>query len=127
MFKRNNEGVHIINVAKTWEKLMVAARIIAAIPNPRDVLVSLAEFIKGHNARGKRKFLAFLFKVIAVASIVHRSHILFFLDEKFDSYRKLQLLIDRLQQRIRSESRPQVRHLHQGQLLGWQVDTRYSY
>lgn len=40
MFKRNNEGIHIINLAKTWEKLMVAARIIAAIPNPSDVLVS---------------------------------------------------------------------------------------
>lgn len=39
MFKRNNEGIHIINLAKTWEKLMVAARIIAAIPNPRDVLI----------------------------------------------------------------------------------------
>jgi small subunit ribosomal protein SAe len=40
VFKRNNEGIHIINVAKTWEKLMLAARVIAAIPNPRDVLVS---------------------------------------------------------------------------------------
>jgi small subunit ribosomal protein SAe len=39
MFKRNNEGIHIINLAKTWEKLMVAARIIAAIPNPADVLI----------------------------------------------------------------------------------------
>jgi len=42
MYKRNAEGIHIINVSKTWEKLMVAARIIAAIPNPRDVLVSLS-------------------------------------------------------------------------------------
>jgi small subunit ribosomal protein SAe len=40
IFKRNNEGIHIINLAKTWEKLMLAARIIAAIPNPKDVLVS---------------------------------------------------------------------------------------
>lgn len=40
MYKRNNEGIHIINLAKTWEKLMIAARIIAAIPNPRDILVS---------------------------------------------------------------------------------------
>jgi small subunit ribosomal protein SAe len=39
VFKRNNEGIHIINVGKTWEKLMLAARIIAAIPNPRDVLI----------------------------------------------------------------------------------------
>lgn len=40
IYKRNNEGIHIINIAKTWEKLMIAARIIAAIPNPKDVLVS---------------------------------------------------------------------------------------
>jgi hypothetical protein len=41
MYKRNNEGIHIINIAKTWEKLMVAARIIAAIPNPSDIFVSI--------------------------------------------------------------------------------------
>lgn len=40
IFKRNREGIHIINIGKTWEKLMLAARIIAAIPNPQDVLVS---------------------------------------------------------------------------------------
>lgn len=40
IFKRNREGIHIINVAKTWEKLMLAARIIAAIPNPADILVN---------------------------------------------------------------------------------------
>ena len=40
IYKRNNEGIHIINLAKTWEKLMVAARIIATISNPGDVLVS---------------------------------------------------------------------------------------
>lgn len=39
IYKRNSEGVHIINLAKTWEKLMLAARIIAAIPNKSDVLV----------------------------------------------------------------------------------------
>ena len=40
IFKRNREGVHIINISKTWEKFMTAARIIAAIKNPNDVLVS---------------------------------------------------------------------------------------
>jgi len=39
MYKRNQEGVHIINLGKSWEKLMVAARIIAAIPNPKDILI----------------------------------------------------------------------------------------
>ena len=32
-------GVYYLNLAKTWEKLMIAARIIAAIDNPKDVLV----------------------------------------------------------------------------------------
>ena len=42
VFKRNKEGIFLINLAKTWEKLMVAARIIAAVQhkNPKDVLVS---------------------------------------------------------------------------------------
>jgi len=39
MYKRNNEGIHIINLAKSWEKLMIAARVIAAISNPRDILI----------------------------------------------------------------------------------------
>jgi len=39
IYKRNNEGVHIINLGRTWEKLMIAARVIAAIPNPRDILI----------------------------------------------------------------------------------------
>ena len=32
-------GVYYLNLSKTWEKLMIAARIIAAIDNPKDVLV----------------------------------------------------------------------------------------
>ena len=42
VFKRNKEGVHYLDLAKTWEKLMVAARVIAAAQakNPKDVLVS---------------------------------------------------------------------------------------
>merc|ERR1711935_305681 len=39
IYTRNKEGIHYINISKTWEKLMVAARIIAAIDNPRDVLI----------------------------------------------------------------------------------------
>jgi len=39
IYKRNHEGIHIMNLGKTWEKLMLAARVIAAIPNPRDVLI----------------------------------------------------------------------------------------
>ena len=40
IYKRNKEGVHLLNLAKTWEKLMIAARIIASIDQPGDVLVS---------------------------------------------------------------------------------------
>jgi len=41
VFRRNKEGIYLINLAKTWEKLMVAARIIAAVQNknPKDVLI----------------------------------------------------------------------------------------
>ena len=39
IYKRNNEGIHIINLSRTWEKLMIAARIVAAVPNSKDVLV----------------------------------------------------------------------------------------
>jgi small subunit ribosomal protein SAe len=43
VFRRNKEGIHYINLAKTWEKIMVAARIVAAVQreNPKDVLVSI--------------------------------------------------------------------------------------
>jgi len=39
VFKRKPDGVHLINVKKTWEKLLLAARIIVAIENPSDVCV----------------------------------------------------------------------------------------
>lgn len=39
VFRRTKEGIHLINIGMTWEKLMIAARIIAAIENPEDILV----------------------------------------------------------------------------------------
>ncbi|KAL8593313.1 hypothetical protein ACOMHN_009966 [Nucella lapillus] len=39
IFKRKPDGVNIINIKKTWEKVMFAARAIAAIENPADVCV----------------------------------------------------------------------------------------
>lgn len=39
VWRRRKDGVHIINLGKTWEKLMLAARIIVAIENPEDVVV----------------------------------------------------------------------------------------
>jgi len=38
IFKRRPDGLHILNVAKAWEKLQLAARIIVAIENPADVI-----------------------------------------------------------------------------------------
>jgi len=38
IWKRRNDGIHIINIGKTWEKLMLAARVIVAIENPEDVI-----------------------------------------------------------------------------------------
>ncbi|KAG5367108.1 40S ribosomal protein [Yarrowia sp. B02] len=38
VFKQRADGVNIINVGKTWEKIQLAARIIAAVPNPADVV-----------------------------------------------------------------------------------------
>ncbi|KAI9204010.1 ribosomal protein S2, flavodoxin-like domain-containing protein [Polychytrium aggregatum] len=39
VFKRRDDGIHILNIGKTWEKIVFAARIIAAIENPADVCV----------------------------------------------------------------------------------------
>ncbi|KAL7749627.1 structural constituent of ribosome [Sorochytrium milnesiophthora] len=39
LWKRRADGIHIINIGKTWEKIVFAARIIAAIENPADVAV----------------------------------------------------------------------------------------
>lgn len=37
VYKRRSDGIFIINLKKTWEKLMLAARAICAIENPADV------------------------------------------------------------------------------------------
>jgi len=39
IFKRKSDGINIINLKKTWEKMLLAARAIAAIENPADVFV----------------------------------------------------------------------------------------
>lgn len=39
IWKQRNDGVHILNIGKTWEKLVLAARIIATIENPADVCI----------------------------------------------------------------------------------------
>jgi len=39
IYKRKNDGINIINLRKTWEKMLLAARAIVAIENPADVCV----------------------------------------------------------------------------------------
>jgi len=41
VYKRNKDGIHYLDISKTWEKLMVAARVIAATQakNKSDVLI----------------------------------------------------------------------------------------
>jgi small subunit ribosomal protein SAe len=38
IWRRRNDGIYILNIGKTWEKLMLAARVICSIENPEDVI-----------------------------------------------------------------------------------------
>lgn len=38
IWRRRNDGVHVLNIGKTWEKIQLAARIIVAVENPADVV-----------------------------------------------------------------------------------------
>ncbi|RWS12472.1 40S ribosomal protein SA-like protein, partial [Leptotrombidium deliense] len=39
IYKRKSDGIYIINLKRTWEKLLLAARAIVVIENPADVSV----------------------------------------------------------------------------------------
>jgi small subunit ribosomal protein SAe len=43
IWKRRKDGVHIFDLSKTWQKLILAARVIAAIENPSDVFLISAQ------------------------------------------------------------------------------------
>ncbi|KAI8372986.1 putative 40S ribosomal protein S0 [Radiomyces spectabilis] len=49
VYKRRADGINLINLGKTWEKLIFAARVIAAIENPQDIVVISARPF-GHRA-----------------------------------------------------------------------------
>jgi len=57
VWKRRADGVHIINLGKTWEKLQLAARIIVAIENPQDICVISA---RTWGQRAVLKFAGFI-------------------------------------------------------------------
>ena len=46
IFQRNKDGLYLLDLAKTWEKAMVAARVIAAVQSQcaKDVLVSILPY-----------------------------------------------------------------------------------
>jgi len=39
VWRRRHDGIFLLNLGKTWEKLTLAARIIVAIENPKDVIL----------------------------------------------------------------------------------------
>lgn len=57
VFKRRNDGVHLIHLGKSWEKLMLAARVIAAIEDPSDIVVISA---RPYGQRAALKFAKFV-------------------------------------------------------------------
>ena len=38
IWRRRHDGVHVLNIGKTWEKIVLAARVIVAIEHPEDVI-----------------------------------------------------------------------------------------
>lgn len=63
--KRRADGVNLINIGKTWEKLILASRVIAAIENPQDIVVVSA---RPYGHRAALKFA----KYIGAEAIVGR-------------------------------------------------------
>ncbi|KAJ4951229.1 hypothetical protein NE237_028061 [Protea cynaroides] len=57
VFKRRTDGIFIINLGKTWEKLQLAARVIAAIENPQDIIVQSA---RPYGQRAVLKFAQYI-------------------------------------------------------------------
>merc|ERR1712227_706138 len=65
IFKRRQDGVHIVNLKKTWEKLMLVARANATIENPEDV------FVVSSRPYGQRAVLKFA-RYIGTSSMAGR-------------------------------------------------------
>lgn len=57
VWKRRSDGIHLINIGKTWEKMVMAARMIAAIDNPADICVISA---RPYGQRAALKFANFI-------------------------------------------------------------------
>eukprot|EP00983_Pelagomonas_calceolata_P039066 1137031-Pelagomonas_calceolata.AAC.4 len=57
IYRRRADGIFIINLEKTYEKLQMAARVIVAIENPQDVMVQSA---RPYGQRAVFKFAQYL-------------------------------------------------------------------
>lgn len=57
VWKRRSDGIHLLNIGKTWEKMVLAARMIAAVENPADICVISA---RPYGQRAALKFANFI-------------------------------------------------------------------
>jgi len=55
LWKTRPDGINVINIGKTWQKIILAARIIAAVDNPADICVISA---RPYGQRAVLKFAA---------------------------------------------------------------------
>jgi len=55
LWKTRPDGINVINIGKTWEKIVLAARIVAAVDNPADIAVISA---RPYGQRAVLKFAA---------------------------------------------------------------------
>ncbi|KAI9013741.1 ribosomal protein S2, flavodoxin-like domain-containing protein [Phycomyces nitens] len=86
VYKRRADGINLINIGKTWEKLIFAARVIAAIENPQDIVVVSA---RPYGHRAALKFA----KYIGAEAIVGRFTPGTFTNYNTRSFREPRLII----------------------------------
>lgn len=86
IFKRRNNGINIIHLKKTWEKLMLAARAIAVIENPEDV------YVVSSRAYGQRACLKFA-RYIGATAIAGRFTPGAFTNQSQSAFREPRLLV----------------------------------
>jgi len=70
VYKRNAQGIHLIDLRKTWEKLQLAARVLVAIENSKDI-IAVALSTSGSTPYANRALLKFV-KYIGTRHIAGR-------------------------------------------------------
>jgi len=55
-FFSRHAGIHILNIFKTWEKIVFAARVIVAIENPEDIVIISS---RNYGQRAALKFASY--------------------------------------------------------------------